>query len=198
MLQRRRPSLCLLHHICPICMRDWESGNHIMIHCSFAGSIWANFLRWPPLSWTMPCSFLDLVRQWNYPPCKGKKLWVGFMHGICWGNFPCEQDMVGYWFLFRGTGKLNMILLFGASGCLGREPGKVSPILTVLIFRDITLHMSSSLEEHWLWYTNLSNFVLLPVMRTTAFSHFVPDRCSFWFFEGTENRFSQPGWAFPI
>lgn len=73
----------------PPLFEDCESGNHMIIHCSFAKSFWDYFLCWAPLSWTMPCSLLNLIRQWYVPPCNdlGRKFWNGILHGICWGTW---------------------------------------------------------------------------------------------------------------
>lgn len=40
------------------------------------------------LSWTMPCSLLDLVRQWNYPPCNNR--------GRSFGRASCMVYVGGF------------------------------------------------------------------------------------------------------
>jgi hypothetical protein len=45
---------------CYLCKRNWESLNHLLLHCEVACALWNAFLCHFGLSWVMPSRVVDL------------------------------------------------------------------------------------------------------------------------------------------
>lgn len=66
-MQKRHPYLYISRHMCPICKRDGENASHTLLHCRFSSLKWNHFIGATNLSWVMPRSIWDLLRQWWFP-----------------------------------------------------------------------------------------------------------------------------------
>lgn len=54
-----RPSMCVMY------VRDAELGDHLFIHCALSRQVCSYFMVSLPLTFVMPNSLINLVRQWG-------------------------------------------------------------------------------------------------------------------------------------
>jgi hypothetical protein len=50
---------------CCMCKRNWESVNHLLLHCDVAYAIWITFFSRFALSWVMPRHVVELHACWR-------------------------------------------------------------------------------------------------------------------------------------
>ena len=77
---------CIIVNGYPLCLKDEETINHLMIHCVFANKIWAFFLNMFEVQWVMPQSDYDLFCLWHLG-CKfvrGKILLKSVLYASLW------------------------------------------------------------------------------------------------------------------
>ena len=60
-LQRRKHFLA---NGFPMCLKEEETANHLLIHCQFSYKVWMAMLNFFDLSWVMPKNVGDLFLQW--------------------------------------------------------------------------------------------------------------------------------------
>lgn len=51
----------IIPNVCPLCLQDAKSINHIFIHCSFAFEVWEFFLNEVGLDWVFPKELIMLI-----------------------------------------------------------------------------------------------------------------------------------------
>lgn len=86
-LQRSCLYVVISPHICILCMKNVELGDHITIHCDFSIFIWTYFMSKISVFWVMLCHVVDFVCHWNgrFLDPRDKVFWMGILHGVCWG-----------------------------------------------------------------------------------------------------------------
>lgn len=72
--------------ICPLCKSSPENHNHLLLHCSFASSIWSWLVQLWQTPWVFPSTLREAFMQW-VPPKKGvffKNIWYASFFIIVW------------------------------------------------------------------------------------------------------------------
>ena len=61
----------------PLCLKDEEFVDHLLLRCNFAYRMWTVVLGWFGCSWVLPNSLLDLFEAWSGPSLapRGKEMW---------------------------------------------------------------------------------------------------------------------------
>ena len=61
----------------PMCLRDEESVNHLLLNCSIASTLWYSVADWFGCSWVFPDCILDHFLSWKSPigSSRGKEMW---------------------------------------------------------------------------------------------------------------------------
>lgn len=77
MPQRRRKGWYVFPHVCHLCLREAESGNHIFIHCPFVMEIWWFFINMFDVLIVFPMEMVEFLSLWSVAPFskRGKKIW---------------------------------------------------------------------------------------------------------------------------
>lgn len=72
---------------CALCLKEEESMDHLVIHCSFTISIWESFLKNFCMEWVFPNSIQDLFHSWSYHWSNPslRSLWKLSLPHILWG-----------------------------------------------------------------------------------------------------------------
>lgn len=71
---------------CPMCLRDEETVNHLLVHCNFAYNVWVALFARFDMQWVMPWSVAELFRRWLFR-CHfthGRILWKFMLYTACW------------------------------------------------------------------------------------------------------------------
>lgn len=73
-------------NICPLCMIEAESPEHLLLHCSVASQIWLWWIELWQISWVFPFSLKDAFSQWCWPKKSPffKKVWSAVFFIILW------------------------------------------------------------------------------------------------------------------
>jgi hypothetical protein len=50
---------------CCMCRSDWETGDHLLIHCTMASALWSSVLRSFGVCWVFPNHIVDLLFGWH-------------------------------------------------------------------------------------------------------------------------------------
>ena len=50
---------------CCMCRRDWETGDHLLIHCDVASALWSAALSSFGVFWVFPNQVVDLLFGWH-------------------------------------------------------------------------------------------------------------------------------------
>ena len=71
---------------CPMCLRDEESVDHLLLNCKEAQSLWRAVVGWFDCRWVFPKSLIELFQAWKEPigiP-RGKELWRFTFLAVIW------------------------------------------------------------------------------------------------------------------
>ena len=70
----------------PMCLRDKESMDHLMLDCKTAQSIWSSVVGWFDCCWVFPKSLSELFQAWKAPIgiSRGKELWRLTFLAVLW------------------------------------------------------------------------------------------------------------------
>lgn len=85
-MQKRWPTCALCPNWCVLCPNEWETQDHMLIHCKFTSGLWARALEEMRLYWVVPKSTQVLFAS-NLGDLLGKRVrifWNAVIHGICW------------------------------------------------------------------------------------------------------------------
>ena len=71
---------------CPLCLKDEESVDHLLLKCNFAHKTWSVVLGWFGCSWILPNSLLNLFEAWICLPLapRGKEMWKLSFFVVIW------------------------------------------------------------------------------------------------------------------
>ncbi|XP_056692146.1 uncharacterized protein [Spinacia oleracea] len=73
-------------NVCVLCNSNVESHDHLLLHCSFSGQLWAAWLDLWNIKWVQPSSIRVAFDQWNSPIKNTffKKVWSAGFFIIIW------------------------------------------------------------------------------------------------------------------
>ena len=57
---------------CPLCQKDEETLEHLLIHCPAVWGLWAALISFPSMDWVCPLSAKDLMMGWTTSPIRKK------------------------------------------------------------------------------------------------------------------------------
>ena len=60
----RRRNICVVNRCC-MCKNDWESADHLLIHCPFASDLWSFVFSLFGISWSMLNQVVELLACWH-------------------------------------------------------------------------------------------------------------------------------------
>ena len=71
---------------CPMCLKDEEIVDHLLLRCKIAMKIWNTFLTWLGCSWVPPNQIQDLFTALKSPigSHKGKEMWKLTFLAVIW------------------------------------------------------------------------------------------------------------------
>lgn len=88
-------------HICFICYANYESSDHLFIHCPFTWQLWEKFCL-INLNWVVPNTTYTFISQWRSTPFtrKAKQIWSLCLHTLMWAiwkekNLRLFEDQFG-------------------------------------------------------------------------------------------------------
>ncbi|KAM7481515.1 hypothetical protein LguiB_006098 [Lonicera macranthoides] len=87
LLQIKRPYLMISPACCILCKRDYESIDHLVIHCSFASSVWGNISKEFGVQAAFPRSWCELLSiKWTFRGNKERSftLWRCYCKALLW------------------------------------------------------------------------------------------------------------------
>lgn len=73
-------------NLCPLCMSEPESAEHLLLHCSVSSQIWSWWTGLWQINWVSPLSLRDAFTQWFWPKNSPffKKVWSAVFFIILW------------------------------------------------------------------------------------------------------------------
>nr|CCA66178.1 hypothetical protein [Beta vulgaris subsp. vulgaris] len=82
-------SLGIIHgdcNICPLCMTEPETAEHLLLHCPVASQIWSWWIGLWRIKWAFPLSLREAFTQWFWPKNSPffKKVWSAVFFIIVW------------------------------------------------------------------------------------------------------------------
>eukprot|EP00268_Persea_americana_P002377 TRINITY_DN10717_c0_g1_i6.p1 TRINITY_DN10717_c0_g1~~TRINITY_DN10717_c0_g1_i6.p1 ORF type:complete len:137 (+),score=23.15 TRINITY_DN10717_c0_g1_i6:233-643(+) len=92
-LRKRVPTIDLLRRRgmttvngCPMCLRDEETVDHLLLICKSAHSIWMSIIGDFGFCWVLPLSLLELFEAWKAPVGnpRGKMMWRLSFLAVIW------------------------------------------------------------------------------------------------------------------
>ena len=71
---------------CPLCHKDEESLEHLLIHCLAVWGIWVAIISLPGMDWVCPLLAKDLMVEWKAFPVrkKARKIWKMIPSSLFW------------------------------------------------------------------------------------------------------------------
>lgn len=73
-------------NVCPLCLQDPESAEHLLLHCSVSSQIWSWWTNLWQINWVFSHSLRDAFLQWRWPKKAPffKKVWAAVLFIILW------------------------------------------------------------------------------------------------------------------
>ncbi|XP_026378924.1 uncharacterized protein LOC113273413 [Papaver somniferum] len=98
--------------ICPICKREVEDSDHLLVSCSYAFEVWTHFINSFKVSWFAPNTVKGFFEAWslNNLPGRCKEVWWKTIYGVIWHLWKERSKRVHNGGRHKEAAKLIMIV----------------------------------------------------------------------------------------